>query len=199
MYHIPAVIFAGGKSSRMGKDKALLPFGTHTSLSKYQYVKLSKLFTHVYLSTKKQKFDFTCQTITDIKEASSPLVALLSCFSSLPSETVFVLSVDAPLVNKEIITRLYEESILPENKNKDAIIAQSPKGIQPLCGFYRRSILPLAETCHAENNHKLTTLLQKANTLYVPFKEEKPFTNLNTMPQYQDLRESLASSTAHNF
>jgi len=187
MHHIPAVIFAGGKSSRMGQDKALLPFGTYASLSEYQYVKLSKLFTHVYLSTKKPKFDFACQTVIDRDEISSPLVALLSCFDSLKNETLFVLSVDAPLVDKEIITRLYNESILSSNKDKDAIIAQSPKGVQPLCGFYRRSIRSLAETFLSKNNHKLTALLREANTLYVPFTQEKPFTNLNTMPQYQNL------------
>jgi len=187
MFNTPAVIFAGGKSSRMGQDKALLPFGTYASLSEYQYAKLSKLFTHVYLSTKKQKFDFTCQTITDMYETSSPLVALLSCFDSLETETLFVLSVDAPLVDKEIIARLYNESILSSNKNRDAIIAQSPNGVQPLCGFYRRSIRSLAETFLSENNHRLTALLSEANTWYVPFTQEKPFTNLNTMPQYQDL------------
>jgi len=187
MHHIPAVIFAGGKSSRMGQDKALLPFGTYASLSEYQYAKLSKLFTHVYLSTKKQKFDFTCQTITDMYETSSPLVALLSSFDSLKNETIFVLSVDAPLIDKEIITKLYNESILSSNKDKDAIIAQSPKGVQPLCGLYRRSIIPLAKVFFSEDNHKLTALLAKANTSYIHFVKEKSFTNLNTPSQYQNL------------
>ncbi|HFQ60879.1 MAG TPA: molybdenum cofactor guanylyltransferase MobA [Epsilonproteobacteria bacterium] len=187
MLDIPAVIFAGGKSSRMGKDKALLPFRGYKTLSEYQYTKLSKLFTDVYLSSKENKFNFHSQTITDIDETSSPLVALVSCFDVLEAETVFVLSVDAPLVDKEVIKRLHAQSILPENKNKDAIVAQSPKGVQPLCGFYRRTILPLAQTYLAKENHKLTALLREANTHYVPFEEELPFTNLNTMPQYQDL------------
>jgi len=187
MFNIPAVIFAGGKSSRMGKDKALLPFGEYSTLSEYQCRKLSKLFKNVYLSTKEKKFPFDFPTITDIYEESSPLVALLSCFDTLESESILVLSVDAPLVDGEIIKRLYKESVLQSNQNKDAIIAKSPKGIQPLCGFYRRSILPLAQTYLSNHNHKLTTLLHEANTLYVSFDDETPFTNLNTMPQYQDL------------
>ena len=55
---VSAVIFAGGKSSRMGEDKSLLPFGTYTTLAEYQHAKLSKLFYKVYLSAKKNKFIF---------------------------------------------------------------------------------------------------------------------------------------------
>jgi len=37
-----AIIFAGGKSSRMGRDKALLPFGGYDTLTEYQYRRLSQ-------------------------------------------------------------------------------------------------------------------------------------------------------------
>jgi molybdopterin-guanine dinucleotide biosynthesis protein A len=43
------VIFAGGKSSRMGEDKSLLPFGTFSSLAEYQYNRLSNIFDIVYI------------------------------------------------------------------------------------------------------------------------------------------------------
>ncbi len=42
-----AVIFAGGKSVRMGENKALLPFCNHSSLAGYQYSRLSKIFNQV--------------------------------------------------------------------------------------------------------------------------------------------------------
>lgn len=40
---IPCVIFAGGKSSRMGEDKALLPFGNFKTLTQYQLTRLQKV------------------------------------------------------------------------------------------------------------------------------------------------------------
>ncbi|HEY9190437.1 MAG TPA: NTP transferase domain-containing protein, partial [Sulfurovum sp.] len=69
---IPAVIIAGGKSSRMGEDKALLPFGPYRSLAEFQYHRLSSLFETVYISAKKHKFDFSCRVIEDIHQESSP-------------------------------------------------------------------------------------------------------------------------------
>jgi len=187
MYDIPAIIFAGGKSSRMGKDKALLPFKNQKTLSQYQYHRLRELFSDVYLSTKENKFNFSCEVIKDIHPEYSPLVGLISCFDLLGDQTLFILSVDAPLVDKHIIQTLYEASQKDENKDKDAIIAQSPNGLQPLCGFYRRSILPLAKKSLLKNNHKLTAIIQQANTYIVSFKEEKAFTNLNTIEQYNTL------------
>ena len=184
MYNIPAVIFAGGKSSRMGRDKALLPFGNHSTLSAYQYHKLSQFFPLVYLSAKENKFDFKCQVIEDRYETHSPLVGLLSIFEVLDDDAVFILSVDAPLVDKDIIEKLMET--YANNPEHDAIIAQSPKGIQPLCGIYSRSIFPCIQNYVKQDIHKLTTLLQESDTKYVTFTNELPFSNLNTPQEYQE-------------
>ncbi len=93
-----AVIFAGGKSSRMGEDKALLPFANYPTLAEFQQAKLSTLFDHVYISAKANKFDFECKVIQDIYTDNSPLVGLISVFETIKAEEVFILSVDAPFV-----------------------------------------------------------------------------------------------------
>ena len=176
-----AVIFAGGKSSRMGEDKALLPFADYPTLTEFQQDKLRALFDKVYISAKENKFDFDCMVIEDNYTENSPLVGLISVFETLKAEEVFILSVDAPFVNKEAI-----EKILKHNENKfDVIIAQSPSGVQPLCGLYKRSLLPLAYTQLEKGNHRLSDLLRLANTLFVEFDEDGPFTNLNHPEEYK--------------
>lgn len=184
MHNIPAIIFAGGKSSRMGSDKALLPFGDFKSLSEFQHHKLSLLFEDLYLSSKVDKFDFKCEVITDTYEESSPLVGIISVFETLAVDEVFILSVDSPLVDKEVIEKLIEVS---NDVQTDAIIAQSPDGLQPLCGLYRRSILPLAKKQLEANNHKLKDLLHLSKVSAVIFDSHEPFTNLNTQDEYQKL------------
>ena len=68
MYDIPCVIFAGGKSSRMKKDKSLLPFGGFDTLTQFQLFCLQKLFKTVYISCKdKSKFNFEASFIEDLK------------------------------------------------------------------------------------------------------------------------------------
>lgn len=175
-----AVIFAGGKSSRMGEDKSLLPFGGFETLSAFLFHKLTPLFGRVYLSAKTQKFGFEAPLILDSYPQSSPLVGIVSVFEQLEVHEVFVLSVDAPFVDLEIIAKLFESK-----GHYDAIIARSPSGTQPLCGIYRRTLLPKAKEFLTQDNHKLNFLLQSVDTLFVEFEKDEKFMNLNHPHEYQ--------------
>jgi len=182
-----AVIFAGGKSSRMGKDKSLLPFGKHKTLTAFQHEKLQKLFKTVYISTKEEKFDFDAKLIKDCYEDSSPLVALLSIFETLHVDEIFVLSVDAPFVDNTIIEQIMNINL----SQHDAIIARSPSGPQPLCGRYKQSILPLLKAYYAKGDHKLQHLLSHAKTLAVNHEDDLAFTNLNYPTEYTEALKRL--------
>jgi molybdopterin-guanine dinucleotide biosynthesis protein A len=188
-FHSPAILFAGGKSRRMGEDKALLPFGEYTSLSQFQYQRLLALFEKVYISTKHNKFDFDAKLILDIYEDSSPLVALISVFESLDVDEVFILSVDVPFVSLREIQALFDIS-----SQADAILARSPKGIEPLCGIYKRSILPFAKAQLQKNNHKLLDLLSLVNSKYIDFTKQDSFMNLNRKAEYEQAKEKLRLS-----
>jgi molybdopterin-guanine dinucleotide biosynthesis protein A len=185
-YNIPLVIFAGGKSSRMGQDKALLPFGGYETLSEFQQVRLSKLFKKVYISAKEKKFDFNANVIEDNYKESSPLVGIISIFETLKADKVFILSVDAPFVNKEVIDRL-----INTNNRFDAVVAKSKSGTQPLCGVYKRSVLSIAKEHLTEGNHRLNSLLKKVDTQLVPFEDDELFLNLNHPHEYEKAKKSL--------
>ena len=73
-------------------------------------------------------------------------------------------------------------------------VAQSPSGVQPLCGLYRKSILPLAYAQLEKNNHRLGDLLRLANTLFVKFDKDTPFTNLNHPEEYQEAIKRFGNS-----
>ena len=186
-HDMPAVVFAGGKSSRMGQDKALLPFGGYASLAQYQYERLKEIFESVYLSAKEEKFGFNAPLIADRYEVSSPLAGILSVFETLDADEVFILSVDAPFVNEKVIGKLLEEN----RADADAVIAQSPDGLQPLCGIYKRSLLPLARQHLEMNSHRLTHLLKETNSRFVRFDEDAPFANLNHPHEYEKALETL--------
>ncbi len=185
-HNMTAIIFAGGKSSRMGKDKALLPFANCNTLSEFQYNKLSALFNKVYISSKEDKFDFDATVIMDRYEENSPLIGIISVFEALEVDEVFILSVDAPFVDEEVI-----EKLLNHEEPFDAIIAKSTSGTQPLCGVYRRSILPLAQKHLKEGDHRLNNLLGEADTQFVSFEDDTLFTNLNHPHEYESALESL--------
>lgn len=187
MHNRVAVIMAGGKSSRMQRDKALLPFGDSSTLAQYQYERLSKLFTKVYISAKSNKFNFEANILEDNYEDSSPLVGLISIFEELEVNELFLLSVDAPFVSEEIIAKLYEKS----TSEADIIVAESINGLEPLCAIYRRSFLSSAYDALANNNHRLQALFASLKVVRVKIEEDDAFLNLNHPYEYEEAKLKL--------
>ncbi len=185
MIDIPCVIFAGGKSSRMGEDKSLLPFGPYDTLTQYQLAKLSDIFSKVYISCKdKSKFDFQANFIEDIDTDGlyAPTAGFIAVFEKLEDERFFAISVDAPFISSYEITQLLQM----DSPKSDATIAKTSFGIQPLCGIYHRSLAPNFLTMLHENNHKLGLLLKNAKTHFVHFENDAAFLNINHPQEYQE-------------
>jgi len=190
MLDISCVIFAGGKSSRMGEDKSLLPFASSPTLTQFQLSRLSKIFKTVYISCKdKNKFDFNANFIQDVKtEHFAPTAGFVTIFKELQDERIFVLSVDTPFVNEKEIQTL----LLHDTNDSDATIAKTKFGMQPLCGIYHRSVADKFSTMLKEDNHKLGFLLKSSNTVFVNFEDDKPFMNLNHPHEYKEAQKLIA-------
>ena len=185
MFDIPCVIFAGGKSSRMGEDKSLLPFGGFNTLTEFQLFRLHKIFKNVYISCKdKSKFNFQADFIEDIKSSSTyaPTAGFIAVFEYLTCDRFFAFSVDTPFVRKNEIERL----INADKFDYDSTIAKTASGMQPMCGIYHRSISEKFNQMFKEENHKLGYLLKNSTTIFVDFEDEKPFLNLNHPHEYQE-------------
>ena len=179
-----AVIFAGGKSSRMGRDKALLPFGDASSMAAFQYDKLRSLFDTVYLSAKTDKFDFDAPLIIDRYPQSSPMVALASLFETLEVDAVLILSVDMLMIDDSDIEKMCEH-YRKNQSNPDILIAQSPRGIEPLFGIYRSTILSSVQRLLAQDTHKMRALLECVKTEVLAFEKDENFANINTLKEYR--------------
>ncbi len=184
MLDIPCVIFAGGKSSRMGEDKALLPFAGFNTLTEFQYSRLTNIFKNVYISCKESsKFTFKANFIEDAKTIGifAPTSGFIAAFEYIHTDKIFVISVDSPFIDKDIIQTL----INSDKKSADATIALTQEGIQPLCGIYHRSLYKEFLKMQKENNHKLGFLLKNAHTNYACFTDTRAFLNLNHPHDYQ--------------
>ena len=194
MLDMPCVIFAGGKSSRMGEDKSLLPFSSFDTLTEYQLFRLSKIFKTVYISTKdKSKFDFDAVFIEDIKtdDTFAPTAGFVAIFEQIKDERFFALSVDSPFISEAEINKLLEA----DSDELDAVIAKTDFGSHPMCGIYHRSLQAAFSDMLKNDNHKLGFLLKNSKTKYIHFKDEKPFLNLNHPHEYKEALEIINTSS----
>ena len=181
---VACVILSGGKSSRMGKDKALLPFGGFDTLTQFQVDKLKKEFAEVYISCKsRDKFNFEANFIEDDSsfEDSAPFIGILSALKELEHEWIFVLSVDTPFFEISHIRSLY--TLIDDDTS--AIVSRSSDGNQPLCAMYKKDTVEIFENLIKEKKYRFLNLFEKISVKFVDFLDNEAFTNLNTPEEYQ--------------
>ena len=134
-----AIVLAGGASTRLGKDKGLLPLANR-SLITYVLDATKYLFkeTLVVVSSQVQAKEYAksvpsdVQVVIDSNNMHSPLVGALTGFECAHGEYSLVLSCDTPFVSKEILSLLLELCT-----NKSAAIPRWPNGYtEPLQATY---------------------------------------------------------------
>jgi molybdenum cofactor guanylyltransferase len=181
LYEITCVILCGGKSSRMGEDKSLLPFASSKSLTQYQYDRLKPHFKNIYLSSKVNKFDFVNENeiiFDENKDIFSPILALQTIFKIINNQKVFIITVDTPFVSVESISKLVQES-----KDVDICVAKTEK-IHNLCGVFSSNISESINTMIESDIHKIGYLLRNNNTLLIDFPNDDEFMNINNKDDY---------------
>ena len=131
-------ILAGGKSRRMGQDKARLPYGNGTMLSHM----LRRFSGRVLLSAAEAtSYSDILKAFPDVTicpdriPERGPLGGLYSLLGTCPEEALFVCAVDMPLVPRNV-PELLAEHMQPED---DALWLVDTTGrVHPLCGLYRK-------------------------------------------------------------
>ena len=181
-FDIPCVILCGGRSSRMGEDKSLLPFDSSNSLTKYQYERLKPYFKNIYLSSKTNKFDFIDDKnliLDENKDIYSPILALNTIFNKFKNQKIFIITVDTPLVLIESISKLIIESA-----DVDICIAQTEKS-HNLCGVFSSNISFTIEKMIKDDIHKIWFLIKNNHYKTVEFPDNDEFININNKNDYQ--------------
>jgi len=179
---LSGVVIAGGKSSRMGEDKALLPFGSYSTLSEFQYRKLESFFDKVYISTKSSKFPFNANLIFDKYTSANPLNAIISALEHTKGD-IFLLSVDIPFISIDTIKKLIQK--YNECPDYQVYVAKSNNGIEPTVAIYRQSILQDAKLIYKEENFKLRSFIKSFKYLEIEISNIDEFLNINTKKEYK--------------
>ena len=166
------MVLAGGRSRRMGKDKALLPLGNGQSLLLKTIQIAQLLATEVVVVTPwpERYRDLLPASVTFIKEPSPPSNSLapplcagpLSGFAygwqTVSSDWCLLLACDLPYLESAVLQDWWNwlTAYLNETKNSPtpmASLTSGPKGWEPLCGYYhRRCIASLTQYLQSEQN-----------------------------------------------
>jgi molybdenum cofactor guanylyltransferase len=146
--NITAIVLAGGESSRMGQDKALLTVGNETLLSQTCLIAL-EVSTTVYVVTSQiEKYQpilpLGCQLIKEelvLNGASNtPIIGFVQALELVKTEWVLLLACDLPYLSSFQVKQ-WSKALTTVLPTEIAFLPRSPKGWEALCGFYRRNCL----------------------------------------------------------
>ena len=184
------VILAGGASRRMGTCKALLKINGETMLSRI--LRQLSEFDRVLLSTGDPTLGegLSVECTADLYPGMGPLAGLHAAFCSVDSEALLVLPCDLPFFTKQAAEYLLDH--MPEDA--DALVCMDSTGrIHPLCGIYRRSVLPALEARLKAGELRVMSFLYSLNWKGLQDAEilpDKLFINVNSPEIYREITEA---------
>lgn len=188
---VTGIILAGGASSRMGTNKALLEVDGVTIIEQ-AYRKLSSLFHEVLVVTNSPElYDFLpCRKVPDLFSDVGSIAGLHSGLSHSSQKKIFVTACDMPNINTDLIRELNKSF----DDSFDALIPYSQGGQEPLHAYYSRRSLPVFTAAIEQGELKILDCLKKINTKFISWEEiqrmqgaETTFINVNTPAEFNTL------------
>jgi molybdopterin-guanine dinucleotide biosynthesis protein A len=197
LYHRPmeevsAFILAGGKSTRMGTDKAFVLLEGRTLLSRVLDL-ARQLTSKVHIIGDPAKFAPFAPTIEDVFPGCGPLGGIHAALRSSPTDLNVILAVDVPFVSLALLDYLISRAT---SSDANVTVARAAGGFQPLCAVYRRPFADAAEDGLRARHYKIDTLFTPATTQVIEEAEletsgfsSRIFRNLNTPEELAEAHE----------
>ncbi|MFN7993041.1 MAG: molybdenum cofactor guanylyltransferase [Bryobacteraceae bacterium] len=175
-------VLAGGRSSRMGRDKALLPFRGGT-LGGYVAAAVASAAGSAIVIGDPQKYAILGYPVTpDRTPGIGPLGGIETALSCTAADWNLILACDMPGITLPFLLELLEKA---EASFADAVIPCGPSGImEPLCAVYHARCLTVLRNALDSGVRKVTAALEslRITTWNVP--DSGVFENLNTPEEW---------------
>jgi molybdopterin-guanine dinucleotide biosynthesis protein A len=193
---LTGVILAGGKSQRMGHNKALLRLGNQTIIQRV-LARLNQVTSSQFIvTTFPKEYEFLDIPMKpDILPGKGALGGIYT--GLFFSETTYCLTVacDMPFLKVDFLqymAKIVAEPALSETKGYDIVVPNHNKGYEPLCAIYAKTCMPHIAKLLKANRLKIIEFFPHVQVREVGESEIKNygqndlmFFNINTQEDYQ--------------
>lgn len=180
-------VLAGGKSSRMGRDKGMMKINGMTLVERTYHL-LGNIFPKVIIISNRAGYYKTgAEVYKDLIPGKGPMGGIYTALYVAESPFVLAVACDMPFVNEELLHHILKYA----EPKIDAVVPVYDDTPQPLCAVYQKTCLPKMEQMLRKGNFKLQYLLTILRTCYLTIDSGKQwcsphlFLNVNTMKDYQ--------------
>jgi molybdopterin-guanine dinucleotide biosynthesis protein len=190
---VSLALLAGGRSSRMGEDKAFVPFQDGTLLE-WMRDRLAPLFRHVFVVIRDpSRFqDLGLPVVNDALSEVGSAVGIYSAILAAPTERVVCLACDMPFVTARFLWTLADES-----EGFDAFVPRRGDLLEPLCAVYDKRALAAFREFIAAGGRRVFDIYPQLNTGYLDMDDgrhgdpDKLFVNVNTPAELEAARKAV--------
>ena len=200
MYHlrmanvaVTAFILAGGKSTRMGTDKAFVTLDGRTLLARALDLARS-VATDVHIVGDPAKFAAFAPVIEDVFRDRGPLGGIHAALRASQTDLNLILAVDVPFVTSALLQYLIKRA---SDSKAIITVTRAAENWQPLCAVYRRAFVDAADQSLRSGRYKIDALFKPAITQVIEEKDlesagfsSSHFRNLNTPTDLSEAGEA---------
>ncbi|MFZ0300282.1 MAG: molybdenum cofactor guanylyltransferase [Candidatus Sulfotelmatobacter sp.] len=177
-------VLAGGKSARMGTDKAFVEYEGRTLLARALDLARS-VASSVWIVGSQEKFAAFAPVVEDVFRDCGPLGGIHAALLGSLTELNLMLAVDMPFVSRAFLQYLITQA--RGAPDAAVIVPRSDGRRQPLCAIYRREFGEVAERALRAGQNRIDRLFEEVHTRVIEQEELEGagfssgiFRNLNT-------------------
>jgi molybdenum cofactor guanylyltransferase len=200
MKALTAFVLAGGKSTRMGTDKAFLEFSGRSLLA--NALELARaVAAEVRIVGDPAKFSAFGTIVHDVYPDRGPLGGIHAALANSETELNLMIAADLPLLDLRFLKHLIAVA-----GNCDALVTvPSVHGhYEPLCAVYRKPFEAFADAALTANRNKVDALFSEVPVRVVSDDEfatggfsPTMFRNVNTPEDWKQIQEEFANRAIH--
>jgi molybdenum cofactor guanylyltransferase len=195
---LTAFILAGGKSSRMGSDKAFLELRGKPLL--LHAIDLGRAVTpEVKIVGEPEKLSAYGPVIPDVYSGRGPLAGIHAALRASNSDWNLILAVDLPFLDTGFLNYLASQA---ESSGATVTVPSTQGRFQPLCAVYHRSFASSAERALSEGRNKIDLLFKEVPLRLISEEEMRAnrfstamFHNLNTPEEWEQAKRQFDSKS----
>lgn len=179
--YLSGAILAGGKSSRMGQEKALLLWEGKPMVMRVAQT-LQQVFSEVLVvSDNAETYRFLgLRIVPDIFKGCGPLGGIHSALVHAAAEGVFVCSCDMPCITPALVRKIVHRSSL-----REVTFASDGMQLHPLLGVYPKTILPSIQVELQTGPKRMFTFLTRVPHTVIDLSEfSDQLRNINSPEDY---------------
>ncbi len=192
---LSAFVLAGGRSSRMGRDKAFLELAGRTLLDRALET-CRPLCPIVRIVGPQEKFAAHGATVEDTYPDRGPLGGIHAALSHSATSHNLVLGVDLPFVTTAFLRYLVEQAWA---SGADVTVPRAGGGFHPVCAVYHRRFRGSAQKALERGENKIDALFSRVSTRILEEPEltrfalgAQMFENLNTREDFEHAERRFA-------